>query len=66
MWPSTLKAATPVGAATRSWSCRSSLRQWMRYDFPVPAVPDTIVLRGGGLSALKCSCTVVYRRSCLP
>ena len=21
----------------------------MRYDFPVPAVPETIILRGGGL-----------------
>ena len=63
MWQSTLKAATPVGAATQSWFCRSSLRQWMRYDFPVP---ETIILRGGGLSALKCSCTVVYTSSCLP
>ena len=26
--------------------------QWMRYDFPVPAVPDTIILIGGGSMAM--------------
>ena len=38
----------------------------MRYDLPVPAVPEIIILKGGGLSASKCSHTVVYTWSCLP
>ena len=54
VWPSTLKAATPVGAATRSRASRSSRRQLMRYDFPVPAVPDTIMCSGGGSAASAC------------
>lgn len=32
----------------------------MRYDFPVPALPETIILRGGGLMADWCCWTVVY------
>ena len=66
VWPSTLKAATPVGAATRSRASRSSRRQLMRYDFPVPAVPDTIMCSGGGSAASACSHTAVYTCSCFP
>ena len=59
MWPSMLNAATPVGAATRTLSPRRSLRQCITYEFPVPAVPETIILSGGGVSASMCCCTIV-------
>ena len=58
MWPSMLKGATPEGAATRTQFFRS-LEQWIRYDFKVLAVPETINLGGGGLLASACSCTRV-------
>ena len=51
MWPSTLNAATPVGAATRTLFCSRSLRQLIKYDLPVPAVPDMIILSGVGFVA---------------
>ena len=38
----------------------------MRYDFPVPAVPETIILRGGGLLAVWCCWTMEYTCSCFP
>ena len=47
VWPLMLMAATPVGAATRTRWSRRSPKQW---DFPVPAVPDTISLSGVGWS----------------
>ena len=54
MWPSTLNAATLVGAATRTLSCSRSLRQLIKYDMPVPAVPEMIILSGGGSMASTC------------
>ena len=65
VWPSMLKAATPVGARTTTWCCRRSQTQWMRYNFSVPAVPEKIILRGEGLLA-ECCWTVVYTCSWFP
>ena len=28
----------------------------MRYDYAVPAVPETVILSGGGLRAVWCCC----------
>ena len=48
VWPSM------SNAATRTLSPRRSLRQCIIYDFPMPAVPETIILSGGGVSASMC------------
>ena len=46
VWPSTLNAATPVGAVTHSWPASRSFRHRIKYDLPVPAVPEMISLSG--------------------
>lgn len=65
VWPSTLNAATSVGAATRTLSCSRSLKQLIEYELPVPAVPEMIILSGGFMASI-CWCTIVYAWSCFP
>ena len=64
MWPSILYDATPVGAATRNFSCKRSFKQLIRYDFPVPAVPVTIMYKGVVSFTSKCWLTLLYTCSC--
>ena len=62
-----LKAATPVGASNNKgflfageFSTNACCRHLIKWDFPVPAVPCMIILRGGfGEGALKCENIVV-------
>lgn len=56
MHPWTLKAATPVGAATVSFS--RAFKQFIKNDLPVPAVPEMIMCSGSTTLLLKC--TVEY------
>ena len=45
-------------------SPRSSLRQWIKYDLPVPTVPE--IINGGGSMLLTCSSTCYkYVAACL-
>ena len=58
-----IKDATPAGAETLRASPNKNLMHWMRYNFPVPAVPVTMILRGAGVVVSKWSLTVVYTSS---
>ena len=44
--PPILNAATPVGAASMQSLPSISFMQFIRYDFPVPAEPQTIIRSG--------------------
>ena len=64
VWPSILYDATPVGAATRNFSCKKSFKQLIRYDFPVTAMPVTIMYKGVVSFTSKCWLTLLYTCSC--